>query len=124
MVCVSRIITLKVHSQVDVVITLNNPSVVGHKKFLQPMLILSMKFNASHIDCISRRLMHVIILYYATFVLQLIFSVLVGSIHKGLGEDVGSCEFTIKLVWSMLIIPTQIFTYTNRSILCSCCCNP
>ena len=68
-ICVSRTITLKEITQVDVLITLNCPSVVGHDDFLEPMLILTMKPDVGHINCIPRRLMWVIILFCVTFVL-------------------------------------------------------
>lgn len=61
--------------------------------------------------------MWAILLFSTTFVLQLIFLVLVESLHADLWEDLGSwthvnAALTRKLVWPLLIISTLISTHT------------
>ena len=67
-----------------------------------------------HIHYYSRKLMWMIILFCATFVLYLIFNVLVTGLHEDLGEDQESWNHIIstltrKLFWPTLIISTLIF---------------
>ena len=73
--------------------TLNGPITMGHGDFLKPMLFLIMRISVGYINFQSmlnssrnlatikfpRKLMQEIILFCATFVLQIILNVLVGS---------------------------------------------
>jgi hypothetical protein len=64
--------------------------------------------------------MWAIILTYATFILKLIYYVLVRRLEEALGEDPwswihNSFTLTTKLVWSTLILST----HTNRIVLCA-----
>ena len=111
--------------------TLNSSTSMDHGNFLEPLLILIMriglahtnyqatlnfysKIRVHHIDCFPRKVMWIIILFCATCVLQLIFKVLVGSLHEDLQEDPGSWTYvnstlTEKLVCRTLIISMLIF---------------
>ena len=65
--------------------------------------------------------MWAVCLFCATFVLQVTSDVLVGSLHEGLGKDLGfrtqvDSTLTRKLVWHVVIISTLISTHTNRTI--------
>ena len=55
---------------------------------LTPNLWFQMRVAFDH--CFCRKLMLVTIFFYATFVLQLIFKLLVGSLEEDLWEDPGS----------------------------------
>ena len=48
--------------------TLNSPISVGHGNFLEPTLIFIVRINVGHVNCFSRRLTWVIILFCATIV--------------------------------------------------------
>ena len=62
-----------------------------------------------HSNFFSRRLVWVIILFCATFVLKLIFNVLVGNLHENPGSWTHmKSTLTRKLVWPMLIISMLI----------------
>ena len=76
-----------------------------HINFVEPMLILSMRINGGHTKPLptliysrllgphllsfSRKLVWVITLFCATFILKLISNVLVGSPHEVSKEDTG-----------------------------------
>ena len=113
--------------------TLNSPIIVGQCKFIEPMLILmienkvKIRMNWSffevgyiltshliigniigHNKCFPRKVMWVIVLYCATFVLQVTSNVLVIIPYEDVGEDPRSwthvnLTLTTKWVYPMLI---------------------
>ena len=79
--------------------TLNSPVSVGHSNSRKPTLIFDLlqisnwkKVWATILIFFSRILMWVPILFYATFVLELILNVLVGSLQEDLGGRLGILE--------------------------------
>lgn len=59
----------------------------GHIISLQPTLNLCFKLSVCHIDWFSRKLMWVIILFYATFVVVLLLKVSIkGNAHMDIFE--------------------------------------
>ena len=57
---------------------------------LQPTLKFQYEISMDHNTCFCIILLWMIVLLFVTYVLQLIFNVLVGSLHEDLGEDLGS----------------------------------
>ena len=77
---------------------------MGHNNFLEPTLILTLRINVGHIifqpmltfqekisvghsNYFPRKFMWAIIIFGATFVLQVIFNALVESLNEDLGKD-------------------------------------